>query len=152
MNLRNPLWGDITRSPKQGYQWPNKKDLCPSNCFEENKGRTTNMKETLRFLNRPVWTDLRPFFTFCSHLLRSTVHCSLYLAGYIFTIELIRRIYSPRFQGFVQPWHSIEFSRNTQSWQHWHFCTIFNGNRSTLEIVDNWINFSTHWQFEFILK
>ena len=21
--------GDITRSPKQGYQWPHKKDLCP---------------------------------------------------------------------------------------------------------------------------
>ena len=70
----------------------------------------------------------------------------------IFTIELIRRIYSPRFQGFVQPWHSIEFSRNTQSWQCWHFCTISNGNRSTLEIVDSWINFSTHWQLEFILK
>ena len=25
--------GDITRSPKQGYQWPHKKDLCPPNFF-----------------------------------------------------------------------------------------------------------------------
>ena len=24
---------DITRSPKQGYQWPHEKDLCPSNIF-----------------------------------------------------------------------------------------------------------------------
>ena len=23
--------GDVTRSPKQGYQWPHKKDLCPPN-------------------------------------------------------------------------------------------------------------------------
>ena len=25
--------GDITRSPKQGYQWPHKKDLYPPNFF-----------------------------------------------------------------------------------------------------------------------
>ena len=24
-------WGDVTRSPKQGYQWPHKKDLYPPN-------------------------------------------------------------------------------------------------------------------------
>ena len=24
---------NITRSPKQGYQWPHKKDLCPPNIF-----------------------------------------------------------------------------------------------------------------------
>ena len=24
---------DIIRSPKRGYQWPHKKDLCPPNCF-----------------------------------------------------------------------------------------------------------------------
>ena len=27
---------DITRSPKQGYQWPHKKDLCPQKFFEKN--------------------------------------------------------------------------------------------------------------------
>ena len=26
---------DITRSPKQGYQWPQKKDLCPPNFFSK---------------------------------------------------------------------------------------------------------------------
>ena len=25
--------GDVIRSPKQGYQWPHKKDLCPPNIF-----------------------------------------------------------------------------------------------------------------------
>ena len=25
--------GDITRSPKQGYQWPHKMDLCPPEIF-----------------------------------------------------------------------------------------------------------------------
>ena len=28
---------DVTRSPKQGYQWPHKKDLCPSEIFKKNK-------------------------------------------------------------------------------------------------------------------
>ena len=27
--------GDITRSPKQGYQWPHRKDLCPRIFFKE---------------------------------------------------------------------------------------------------------------------
>ena len=26
---------DITRSPKQGYQWPHKKDLCPTNILKK---------------------------------------------------------------------------------------------------------------------
>ena len=25
--------GDVTRSPKQGYQWPHEKDLCPPKIF-----------------------------------------------------------------------------------------------------------------------
>ena len=25
--------GDVTRSPKQGYQWPHGKDLCPPDFF-----------------------------------------------------------------------------------------------------------------------
>ena len=25
--------GDVTRSPKQGYQWPHEKDLCPPKKF-----------------------------------------------------------------------------------------------------------------------
>ena len=28
--------GDITRSPKQGYQWPHKKDSCPPKIFLKN--------------------------------------------------------------------------------------------------------------------
>ena len=27
---------DVTRSPKQGYQWPRKKDRCPQNFFKKN--------------------------------------------------------------------------------------------------------------------
>ena len=27
--------GDIIRSPKQGYQWPHKKDLCPPKIFQK---------------------------------------------------------------------------------------------------------------------
>ena len=99
--------------------------------------------ETLRFQfrHRPVWTDLRPFFLRSAAIYYALRSNAVYFWRDIFTIELIRRIYSPRFQGFVQPWHSIEFSRNTQSWQCWHFCTISNGNRSTLDIVDSWIRF-----------
>ena len=29
---------DITRSPKEGYQWPHKKDLCPPTIIFEKKG------------------------------------------------------------------------------------------------------------------
>ena len=29
--------GDITRSPKQGYQWPHKKDSCPPKIFKITK-------------------------------------------------------------------------------------------------------------------
>ena len=27
--------GNITRNPKQGYQWPHKKDFCPPKCLTE---------------------------------------------------------------------------------------------------------------------
>ena len=27
--------GDVTRSPKQGYQWPHEKDLCPPKIFKK---------------------------------------------------------------------------------------------------------------------
>ena len=27
--------GDATRSPKQGYQWPHEKDLCPPKIFKK---------------------------------------------------------------------------------------------------------------------
>ena len=30
---------DVTRSPKQGYQWPHKKDLCPPKIFFKKSGR-----------------------------------------------------------------------------------------------------------------
>ena len=29
--------GDITRSPKQGYQWPHRKDLCPPKKIKKKK-------------------------------------------------------------------------------------------------------------------
>ena len=45
VNLRNALYADkvftltlsadITRSPKQGYQWPHKKDLSPQTFFKK---------------------------------------------------------------------------------------------------------------------
>ena len=28
---------DVTRIPKQGYQWPHKKDLCPAKIFKKTK-------------------------------------------------------------------------------------------------------------------
>ena len=28
---------DVTRSPKQGYQWPHKKDMCPPKIFKKKK-------------------------------------------------------------------------------------------------------------------
>ena len=44
----------------------------------------------------------------------------------------------------------FEFSRNTQSWQCWHYCTTLNGNK--LVIVTSWINFNANvhlsWHFE----
>ena len=47
---------------------------------------------------------------------------------------------------------TIEFSRNTQSWQHWHYC--FNGNK--LEVADSWVSFHANWHLPwyllFILK
>ena len=33
---------DVTRSPKQGYQWPHEKDLCP----QKKKGKETRWKQT----------------------------------------------------------------------------------------------------------
>ena len=49
---------------------------------------------------------------------------------------------------------TVEFSPNSQSWQHWHFFTISNGYK--LEIVENWIklnaNLHLRWCFELILK
>ena len=48
----------------------------------------------------------------------------------------------------------VEFSRNTQSWQCWHFCTTSNGNE--LETVKNWIrciaNLYLSRYFKFKLK
>ena len=29
---------DVTRSPKQGYQWPQKMDMCPTKFFLKKKG------------------------------------------------------------------------------------------------------------------
>ena len=29
---------DVTRSSKQGYQWPHEKDFCPPNILEKKKG------------------------------------------------------------------------------------------------------------------
>ena len=29
--------GDVTRSPKQGYQWPHKKDSCPPKILKKKK-------------------------------------------------------------------------------------------------------------------
>ena len=31
--------GDITRSPKQGYQWPQKMDMCPTKIYLKKKKR-----------------------------------------------------------------------------------------------------------------
>ena len=38
--------------------------------------------------------------------------------------------------------HHIQFSRNTQSWQCWHFCTTPNGNKVVM--VNCWINFDAN--------
>ena len=35
---------EITRNPKQGYQWPHEKDLCPSNFFEKRRWSQEIMK------------------------------------------------------------------------------------------------------------
>ena len=34
---KDPLRADVTRSPKQGYQWPNEKDLRPQNSKKKKK-------------------------------------------------------------------------------------------------------------------
>ena len=48
----------------------------------------------------------------------------------------------------------FEFSRNTQSWQHWHLCTISIGNK--LEMVKSQLSFNANlhlpWYFELKLK
>ena len=41
---------DVTRSPKRGYQWPDKKDFCPSKILKKNN-----------LLNVPIDTVLKPF-------------------------------------------------------------------------------------------
>ena len=35
--------GDVTRSPKQGYQWPHKKDSCPPKIFKKKKKKKLSM-------------------------------------------------------------------------------------------------------------
>ena len=37
--------GDITRSPKQGYQWPHKKDSCPPKNFKKKKKENSSQFE-----------------------------------------------------------------------------------------------------------
>ena len=39
----------------------------------------------------------------------------------------------------------VEFSRNTQSWQRWHFCTTSNVNK--LETVKNLMSFKVNLHF-----
>ena len=38
--------GDITRSPKQGYQWPHEKDLCPPKFFFQKSQTSDHMNGT----------------------------------------------------------------------------------------------------------
>ena len=54
---------------------------------------------------------------------------------------------------WVRHLNTFEFSRNTQSWQRWHFCITSNVNK--LETVKNLIRFKANlhfsWCFEFQL-
>ena len=34
--------GDVTRNPKQGYQWPQKKDMCPPKTFKKKQKNINN--------------------------------------------------------------------------------------------------------------
>ena len=38
--------GDITRSPKQGYQWPHKKDSCPPKNFKKRPVKVPEYQES----------------------------------------------------------------------------------------------------------
>ena len=41
-------WAEVTRSPKQGYQWPHKKDLCPPRIYSRKKEKRYQIKEILK--------------------------------------------------------------------------------------------------------
>ena len=47
-------------------------------------------------------------------------------------------IFVSQWDKLLQTTVTIEFSRNIQSWQCWHFCTTSNGNK--LEVVTSGIN------------
>ena len=36
--------GDVTRNPKEGYQWPHEKDLCPPKIFKKTLVHTEFMQ------------------------------------------------------------------------------------------------------------
>ena len=40
--------GDVIRSPNQGYQWPHKKDLCPSK-LKKNSGKLVQIHKSVDF-------------------------------------------------------------------------------------------------------
>ena len=48
--------GDVTRSPKQGYQWPHKKDSCPPKIFKKKKKKkgSSYLCEGLKFISQQL--------------------------------------------------------------------------------------------------
>ena len=38
--------GDVTRNPKQGYQWPQKKDMCPPKTLKKKKKKDRSVRES----------------------------------------------------------------------------------------------------------
>ena len=48
--------GDITRSPKQGYQWPHKKDLCPPQILKKTFTTLSTDRKSLSLSK--LWIEL----------------------------------------------------------------------------------------------
>ena len=84
VNLRNSShannkackkWEVVTKSPKQGYQWPHKRDSCPPKILKEDTGPNRNaLFQTHLFAKHTV----HGFTSMCHHA------ASLYLAIYSF--------------------------------------------------------------------
>ena len=66
---------DVTRNPKQGDQWPQKKDMCPPKTLKKKKYFSINnrFKNEVNLLNQQVQLGC-PYtldmLTFCEHCLK----------------------------------------------------------------------------------
>ena len=94
---------DVTRSPKQGYQWPHKKDSCPTKILKKNVGRQIDQ----RWMS--VAIGISTFFSNLWFFLM-LIKCKLvsrFLESYISLLE--KKLLPDRFYFFGICWKRVSY-------------------------------------------